>query len=186
MKKPAASFGVSFLDLLSCALGASVILSVIFSLIKDPPQAPVIGEFILIAAKIEGNLHAGMAITPPGRPPIYAFPYSKHMDLENGTTLVRCWETVQSDVNDLPLRHLFVLVNNPTPGDWEVRPYAVSLIHPDQPLENVRLREFRFWTLSQDERIKDPESDAIFAEAPAFRFLNQGIDSVDFRPRIGK
>ena len=88
MRSRSGSFGLSFLDLLSCALGASVILSIIFSLIKDPPSAPFLDEFIFAVVTTQGNHRAGIQVRDPDGVTTCLFPQSPDVSVAG----VHCWE----------------------------------------------------------------------------------------------
>jgi len=62
MKTVKNSLFVSLLDLISCALGAAILLAVIFSIIEEPVPLPKAPDYIVTEFKVTGNVKLGIAI----------------------------------------------------------------------------------------------------------------------------
>lgn len=124
MARRASGFQLSFLDLLCSALGGAILLALIFSIIRNPVQTPVIGEFILAEISSSVDYDLGMVVTPPGGNSLCIFPEMNEEELaefsETATGGIHCW---QGKSDDGGIR-LFVELRNPVQGPWILRPYV--------------------------------------------------------------
>lgn len=177
-------FSMAFLDVLSCALGGSVILAVIFSLIKDPPSALNPQAFILVTCVVEGNLQPGLElelVTPDERS-FHLFQEAKPQSATGVAEKVEHWSGI--DPNN-PNRHIiFVKVTAPTKGTWKVRPYAVTWFDKQAEESAFVLTTFHVTTLEDNEDVLQATNNLFnqpnLSAAPSYSFQteNEGIARV--------
>nr|MDJ0840902.1 hypothetical protein [Acidobacteriota bacterium] len=166
MSRRPTTFGVAFLDVLSCALGASVILSVIFSLIKDPPSAPVIKAFIFAEATVIGNVVPGFEIRTPNGDYVHAYPGSKNMGPNPAVKEISCWVT-RSEGN---VTHFYLRLGQPAQGPWLIRPYPVTFNRLKDAAADLQLDSFSYWTLDGQKAV-DLKTKST-SDAPSYPFEN--------------
>lgn len=131
------SIGLALLDIIGCALGASVVLAVIFSVIRIPPPPLAPNEFILVQASGRWQARAeipddpklvGFFIRAPDGPTLIVPPLEggiqearnylvDEMRLAASIDLVSAWSP------DLQQQVSYLSIAQPSPGEWQVLPY---------------------------------------------------------------
>lgn len=138
--------GLSFLDVLCSAMGAMVILAVIFSIVENPVVVPKLGDFILVRARAQANGVLGVVIQTPVGDTVAIHPTSHagHAAiLGDAATSARCWSGSIDDVG-VGVRVVYLEVRDPMVGKWWFRPYPVSY-SAKKPSDTV-IVEFEAWT----------------------------------------
>lgn len=136
-----ASFSLSFLDLLSCALGGAIVLMVIASVIKYQTPKPVVKEFILVeCAHDTGTI--SFVIQPPAAKQVVLGP---ELDTSQFDALVpaaakafRTWLGCEGGQ-----RYTYLEILAPIPGDWRLRPLFQD--YTGQPTTAAQTR-VQIWT----------------------------------------
>ena len=165
------SIGLSLLDIVGCALGVSVVLAVIFSVIRIPPPPLAPNEFILVQAtgswKEQGQskqpedvaLVGFFVRAPNGRtvvvPPLEVGVSEASVYLVDEVNLARSIDLVSAWSDDLQRQASYLSISQPSIGEWQVVPYYFDfptwLAGSDAdahavPLEDI---EVAFWTAKQ-------------------------------------
>ena len=172
MKRGKGTLGLAFLDVLSCALGATVILAVIFSLIKDPPSATDPDRFLFAAFQTEGNVELGVEIRTPTGVFAHVFENSPFMDLHDCAGAPQLWTS--TDLGSPDRRWLFLRIPEPTKGDWTLRPYAVRWRDKRSAETSLKLKAFRWATLKESRNVMESgemrKREDVGTAGPAFTF----------------
>ena len=131
------SFGLSLLDIIGCALGASVVLAVIFSVIRVPPPPLAPNEFILVQVTGDWQGQSGtpdntglvgfFVRAPNGRtliiPPMEASIQEARAFLVDQVRLADGIELVSSWSHDLQQQSSYLSISQPSIGKWQITPY---------------------------------------------------------------
>lgn len=136
MPRSRVAIGLSFLDVLCCAMGGAVVLAVIFSTIKKPVLVPLSDEFILIEMVVSrpaDESRADVWIPGPGLRVIPPSGEAAVIDLTTGKASdgvlvdeapggVGIWEARASSDADGDSTVVYAVVRQPIAGRWEFRP----------------------------------------------------------------
>lgn len=152
-------FSLSFLDLLCSAMGAMVILSVIYSIIKYPVAIPVKGEIIhvrLVVTNYAGEV--GMVVRPPrfDKVAVAAAAGVINAPSRPGEWTARFGLQI---TRDTPARTNAVFVAeiaDPAEGIWELQPLLIDWDSGHQPAPAPSMS---IWT--RHGRVPDEEADSI-------------------------
>lgn len=116
---------LSFLDVFCCAMGASIILAVLFSVVKHPTQPPLRRQFILVEMAMSNNVFgSGLSIITPRKALIEMIPRYGAGGEGKETSAeapggIRIWESWYAASNKTLV---YCEIREPTEGRWILRP----------------------------------------------------------------
>jgi hypothetical protein len=143
-RRPTA-FGMTMLDLISCALGASTILAIISSDIREPASSIAPSDFIIIELAWSGPEALGLRLTSPDKESIVVSWYSSEQEPTTAALGVNVLRTRRSEPNGCVV--LTVTVIGPKVGTWEAAPFVSALEFPGKQRSEASLKVFhRVWT----------------------------------------
>ncbi len=177
------NIGMSLLDIISCALGASIVLAILFSVIKTPLPTPTSGQFILIeiTGSAEKTSKSGFIIGPPGQAPIAMMPTAQSIravtaQLQELQLLSDLSLDISKDKNTM-----YLVLTEPVKDEWFITPYLVDDSNSTlrQYDYTVHTGKMRWWT--KDDIGKQTK------EGFEFNFKHAGeIDVTDSKSRVIK
>jgi len=155
MKVRQGAVGMSLLDVISCALGAAVILAVIFSRIQTPIPSPVAGEFILVEVEYRGEAELGFRIETAGRE-VPIIPVSRNqqgvghiLEAEGLSESVEYRRVTDTQAPRVTVTYL--LIEAPAAGLWKIEPFfydfsEMVLRVKDELSSRVQSTTVNIWT----------------------------------------
>lgn len=138
-ESPIRSFGLTLLDIIACALGAAVVIAVIFSVIKQIPPSLSPDEFIIVETngrwntdddrkKMEHNDYIGFDITSPAGDSYYLIP--DKVGLEDVKKVLVTQKQQAHGINIVSARDVdtanqrsYMVITKPQVGTWTIKPY---------------------------------------------------------------
>lgn len=155
MARSRVAIGLSFIDVLCCAMGGAVVLAVVFSTIKNPVLVPLSDEFILIEMVVNtpaDEERSGVWIPGPGLRVIPPLGEAAVIDLTTGKSTdgilvdealggVGIWEARVKSEADGGSTVVYAIVRQPIAGKWEFRPTMTRWPRADFGWENRFQRE---------------------------------------------
>lgn len=189
------SIGLSLLDIIGCALGGSVVLAVIFSVIRIPPPPRAPDEFILV--QVQGVWQEGEAKgenlddygligfyvrAPNGKavviPPIDMSVGEARKFLVSEIGVATDVQLVSGWAPDLEAHTTYLSISQPSIGEWQITPYYFDfpkwLIGPSMAERPATFQglKIEYWTAHVA-----PDPDANEPELPASEMTHPGYDS---------
>lgn len=181
MKKQNLGLGVAFLDVLSCALGGAVLLSVIFLIVKEPPSTPKVGEFIFLHAETTDAFEVGFEVWTPAGKSLHFFSNSPGMDPGNEAKGAAFWST---GLDASGKRHVFSRIEAPQKGLWRVIPYAVTQEGTPQWKANLVLAGFSWRTKLKSAVSTAPEPSQTLGSASSHAHFFSSEDAARIEGQI--
>lgn len=123
------NIGLSLLDIISCALGASIILAILFSVIKTPLPSPVSGEFIMMEVTVEEHRSTGeigFILQAPNKESLILRPdTSSIIEVKSKLQELRLAIDISIEISRDNSTYYMVL-SEPIAGEWFITPYLVN------------------------------------------------------------
>lgn len=145
MARTHTAVSLSFLDVFCCAMGAMVLLAVIFAIVKYPVELPLRGDFILLEITAEGTNHELGALVTTPRNTTYAIMENASLEASgegiHGGIHSYCGST--NGEEEGMKRIFFLEIRDPMEGSWHFRPYCVDWKRGDKP--GVTVKSLRVW-----------------------------------------
>jgi hypothetical protein len=148
MRRQRYGVGLSFLDMICSAMGGTLLLAVLFSIVKNPVAMPTRDDFIIVEVKyananvvpgIEIRHDSGAVQSFPARQSLIA--YDRKIDDSAVFVSHGIIQPTESGVGIM-----VVWMPKPKNGDWRFRPYLYDF--PPKALESLKIRGIRAWNKS--------------------------------------
>lgn len=177
VKKQLPEMGMSLLDIISCAVGAAIILAILFSVIKTPLPNPTSKQFIFVRyqasdANLKGKV--GFEIIDPD---------SVKWSVFDNQGVIQAVQTLFTD-NELATSiklvysddgtESFLMIDEPRPGTWMVKPYMSGYMEGAKFSKNdnfiVETLSYNIWIRGAQTR-----DNAVNLEKTSFKVSTQQI-----------
>jgi hypothetical protein len=180
MRARRGAVGLSLLDVISCALGAAVLLAVIFSRIETPTPSPVAGEFILVEVNYNGEADLGFIVETSGKTTVVVPEYKNKQSPGYFLESEDLSESVEyrsvTDARDPAVNSVYLVIEAPASGIWKIRPffydfYGTQLRRNTAVAPRVKSLKMNIWS-RQGRECRD-ESDPLKVMSPGSHIYNK-------------